>query len=268
MTWLEFLEIAGWAVVIILGLTVMLSIVGKVQGKYHLLQYLYFLRVSIGTALLLFIGPFVLISGPVEQYARNWLDLDFVGIAVVTFLSLLLSWVVLNKSFVNYLLIAPRNNLVLSRIAQQEAKKSGVYQNSECPFLKKKLGMFPVRFFFFSLFAFPLVVVCFFHSSIGTLMQLGGIAIGAISALLLWIAWQMLIHNQAVDLVQRGLGGNRQSLWKKLRDWLVILTSEAFVKALFQGYERQSPEADSYELDKARIGAWIFLAYQVYTHTH
>ena len=238
---------------VILALAVIIFVVGKLQGKYYFLQYAYFLRVPIGAALLMLILPIVVLLEPVKQFASNWFDLDFFGLAVVTFLSLLLAWVVMNKFFVNFYLTAPRNHLVLIRKRQEEAKRLGKYDNIEYPFLNRHLGPFTVRFCLFSLLAIPVVVVSFHYSSLGGITQLSAIAIGFSCAVFLWAIWQIWVQQQLLTFLQRKLGGRRRKVWHKLRSWLVFCTSDEFADALVQGYDRQPPH-----VERVRISAWLF----------
>jgi len=247
-----------------------LSFICKAQGKFHLIQYLYFLRIPVGTALLMLSFPFLLLFPPVEKFARNWFDLDFVDIAVVTALALTLAWVVMNRFLVNYLLTAPRNHLLFSRAAQQEVREREcdpnrigptVFENRLCPFLVKKRGPFPTRFYFFSLLAAPLIVVCYLNSSTGKPELLGGIAVGLIVASGLWFVWQKWVKNGAAAILDDVLKTLLGPIGAMLRRWLVFLTSEAFVTAVCQGYERQSDE-----IEEIRHGAFLFflLSYGAY----
>lgn len=241
------------AIAIVAVLAVMLSIFGKVQGKYHFLQYVYFLRAPIGASLLMIFFPILLLLEPADQFVRNWFDLDFVGMAVVTFLSLLLAWVVMNKFFVNYYLTAPRNHLVLSRERQKEAKKHDDYKNTEFPILNKRLGPFSVRLCLFSLLAIPLVTACFIQSSFGAPKKLGAVAIGLIGAFSLWAIWQIWIQTELMGYVQRDLGKERRNIRQKLKKYLEIWTSPEFVDALIQGYDRQDEL-----IERVRLSAWLF----------
>jgi len=244
-----------WKVLLTIAiLAALLAFFGKAQGKYHLFQYLFFLRVQIGAALLLVLGPFFARQGPTSRTLANWFDLDGVGFGIVTLLSLLLAWVLMNKTLASYLLTAPRNHLVFSREAQSKAKASDEYKNPFCPFLSKGLGPFPTRLCIFSLLPIPLLYACFSESTTtGLLEKIAGIAVGLVVALALWALWRLQVQGRFLVYLRKQFSPERKRVRGVLRRALVFWTSEKFVEALFQGYEQQSTE-----IERIRLGTWLF----------
>jgi hypothetical protein len=174
----------AWAtalIVVIVGVA-MTFYQGKEKGRYTW-QYLFFLRVPLLVGLFLAGFPIIVcVNG--STVFENWFELDFAGLVITTFLSLLLAWIVMHMGFLLYEYVPGRTCLPWRRkdkpTLESDRCKDKKDINKYWGWAKKK----SYRLFVFGFMAFPLAAVNLIKTELSFFAGLGAVAVGLLVALL------------------------------------------------------------------------------------
>lgn len=155
---------------------------GRKNGRYTW-QYLFFLRVPLLVALFFVVFP-VLVGLNGSAIFENWFELDFIGLAIVTNLSVLLAWIVMHMGFLLYEYIPGRTCLPWRRSDKPKLEKRNCKNAGDInPFFtcaKKRV----CRLLLFSLLAAPLVIVSIVKSRPVFVDGFGAVFLGVVIAAL------------------------------------------------------------------------------------
>lgn len=198
---------------------------GRKNGRYTW-QYLFFLRVPLLVALFLVVFPLlVCING--SAIFENWFELDFIGLTILTSLSVLLAWIVMHMGFLLYEYIPGRTCLPWRRLDKPKLEKRNCKNAGDInPFFtcaKKRL----CRLLLFSLLAAPLVFVSIIKSRPVLVDGFGAVVLGVVIAALVPLLARSIYFNKRLRNLK---------LWNPFVARVEAFLGEASVEARQAGY--------------------------------
>jgi len=163
-------------VILIIVSLLFLALTVLLQQRTFFIQYVFFLRFPILIGLFMVIFPFFA-GEDNPKIIQNWFDIDFVGLTIATWLSILLAWAVMYAAAVLYVHVPSRNDLLFLR-SEHEKKKRGEAAIQPMPNWLKRY-----RFPIFSVLATPIWIACWRGSvALSWLEKLSAIVMGVVLA--------------------------------------------------------------------------------------